>query len=79
MNNRGMASRGVRHGESFESLIWIKVSIPYFSYGHGHNHIRREQSMTGGETWFLIGVIAAFVAFSAMLAYSQITSGGPKP
>ncbi len=26
--------------------------------------------MTGGETLFLIGVIVAFVAFSAMLAYS---------
>jgi len=25
----------------------------------------------------LIGVIAAFVAFSAMLGYAQITSGGP--
>lgn len=34
--------------------------------------------MTGGETVYLIGVIAAFVAFSAMLAYSQITSGRPK-
>ncbi len=34
--------------------------------------------MTGGETVFLIGVIVAFVAFSAVLAYSQITSGGPK-
>ncbi len=34
--------------------------------------------MTGGETLFLIGVIVAFVAFSAMLAYSQITTRGPK-
>jgi hypothetical protein len=34
--------------------------------------------MTGGETVFLIGVIVAFVAFSAMLAYAQITSGRPK-
>ncbi len=34
--------------------------------------------MTGGETVFLIGVIVAFVAFSAMLAYAQITSSRPK-
>ncbi len=34
--------------------------------------------MTGGEMLFLIGVIVAFVAFSAMLAYAQITSGRPK-
>ncbi len=34
--------------------------------------------MTGGETVFLIGVIVAFVAFSAVLAYSQMNSGGPK-
>ena len=34
--------------------------------------------MTGGEVVFLIGVIAAFVGFSAMLAYSQIHSPGPK-
>jgi hypothetical protein len=34
--------------------------------------------MTGGETLFLIVVIVVFVAFSAMLAYSQITSGRPK-
>lgn len=34
--------------------------------------------MTGGETVFLIGVIVAFVAFSAMLAYAQITSGRPE-
>jgi len=34
--------------------------------------------MTGGETVFLIGVIVAFVAFSAVLAYSQMTSGAPK-
>jgi hypothetical protein len=39
--------------------------------------------MTGGETVFLIGVIVAFVAFSAVLAYSQLaysqtTSGKPK-
>ncbi len=34
--------------------------------------------MTGGETVFLIGVIAAFVAFSAGLAYAQITSDRPK-
>ena len=32
--------------------------------------------MTEGETLYLIGVIVAFVAFSAMLAYSQMTSGG---
>ena len=32
--------------------------------------------MTGGETLFLIGVIVVFVVFSAVLAYSQITSGG---
>ena len=35
--------------------------------------------MTGGETLFLIGVIAAFVAFCAMLAYSQVTTRRPKP
>ncbi len=34
--------------------------------------------MTGGETAFLIGVIVAFAAFSAVLAYAQITSGRPK-
>ncbi len=34
--------------------------------------------MTGGETVFLIGVIVAFVAFSAVLAYSQMTWGGRK-
>jgi hypothetical protein len=34
--------------------------------------------MTGGEVVFLAGVIAAFVAFSAVLAYSQIKSGRPK-
>ncbi len=34
--------------------------------------------MTGGEAVFLIGVIVAFVAFSAMLAYSQLTSARPK-
>ena len=34
--------------------------------------------MTEGETLYLIGVIAAFVAFSAMLACAQITSGRPK-
>ncbi len=34
--------------------------------------------MTEGETLYLIGVIVAFVAFSAMLAYAQITSGRPK-
>lgn len=34
--------------------------------------------MTGGETVYLIGVIVAFVAFSAVLAYSQLTSGEPK-
>ena len=33
--------------------------------------------MTGGEMLYSIGVIAASVAFSAMLAYSQMTSGGP--
>jgi hypothetical protein len=32
--------------------------------------------MTDGETLILIGVIAFFVVFSAVLAYSQITSGG---
>ena len=74
-----MASRGVRHGESFGSLIQINVSIPHYSYGYGHNNIRGEQSMTGGETLFLIGVIAAFVAFGAMLAYSQVTTRRPKP
>ncbi len=30
--------------------------------------------MTGGETVFLIGVIVAFVAFSAVLVYAQMTS-----
>ena len=30
--------------------------------------------MTDGETLFLIGVIAFFVVFSTVLAYSQITS-----
>ncbi len=34
--------------------------------------------MTGGETVFLIGVIVAFVAFSLVLAYAQITSDKPK-
>ena len=34
--------------------------------------------MGGGETLYLIGVIAAFVAFSTMLAYAQIPSGRPK-
>ncbi len=34
--------------------------------------------MTGIETIFLIGVIAAFVAFSAGLAYAQISSNRPK-
>ncbi len=34
--------------------------------------------MTGGETVFVICVVVAFVAFSAVLAYSQITAGGPK-
>lgn len=33
--------------------------------------------MTSGETLFLIGVIVAFVVFSAMLAYSSMTSHGP--
>ena len=33
--------------------------------------------MTSGETFFLIGVIVAFVVFSAMLAYSSMTSHGP--
>ncbi len=32
--------------------------------------------MTDGEALCLIGVIALFVVFSAVLAYSQITSGG---
>ncbi len=31
--------------------------------------------MTEGETLYLFGVIVAFDAFSAMLAYSQVTSG----
>ena len=34
--------------------------------------------MSEGETLYLIGVIAAFVAFSAMLADAQSTSGRPK-
>jgi hypothetical protein len=35
--------------------------------------------MTSGETVFLIGVLLAFGAFSAVLAYSSITaSGSPK-
>ncbi len=34
--------------------------------------------MTGGETVFLIGVIVAFVAFSVVLLYAQMTSGKPK-
>jgi len=34
--------------------------------------------MTDGETFYLIGVIVAFVAFSAMLAYSSKSSPGPK-
>jgi len=34
--------------------------------------------MTVGETIYLIGVIVAFVAFTAMLAYSSKTSAGPK-
>ena len=33
--------------------------------------------MTSGETLFLVGVIAAFIVFSAMLAYSSFTSHGP--
>ena len=32
--------------------------------------------MTDGEALYLIGVITAFVVFGAVLAYSQITSGG---
>ena len=32
--------------------------------------------MTGPETVFLFGVIAAFVVFSATLAWSAKTSGG---
>ena len=32
--------------------------------------------MTDGEALYLIGVIALFVVFGAVLAYSQITSGG---
>ena len=32
--------------------------------------------MTGGETVFLLGVLVAFVAFSATLAWSSMTSGG---
>ncbi len=32
--------------------------------------------MTDGEALYLIGVIALFVVFSAVLAYSQITSRG---
>ncbi|MFQ5776131.1 MAG: hypothetical protein ACE5GS_16555 [Kiloniellaceae bacterium] len=34
--------------------------------------------MTTGETYYLIGVIVAFIAFSAVLAYSSIDSGGAK-
>jgi cbb3-type cytochrome oxidase subunit 3 len=34
--------------------------------------------MTDGEVLYLIGVIALFAVFIAVLAYSQITSGGPK-
>ncbi len=34
--------------------------------------------MTEGETLYLIGVIVAFVAFSAMLAWAQRTSDRPK-
>jgi len=34
--------------------------------------------MTDGEVLYLIGVIAAFVAFTLMLAYSSMTSPGPK-
>ena len=32
--------------------------------------------MTGGEMAFLLGVIAAFAAFSAVLAWASMTSGG---
>ena len=32
--------------------------------------------MTGGETVFLLGVVVAFAAFSATLAWAQMTSGG---
>jgi hypothetical protein len=60
-------------------LIWIKGAIPRLFYGYSHNNSRGEKSMTGGETVFLIGVIVAFVAFSAVLAYSHIMPGGPKP
>ncbi len=59
-------------------MIYIKVAMSQISYGYGHNNTRGEKSMTGGETVFLICVVVAFVAFSAMLAYSQITAGGPK-
>lgn len=34
--------------------------------------------MTDGETLYLIGVIVAFIAFSAMLAYSSMTAPRPK-
>ena len=34
--------------------------------------------MTEGEAIYLAGVIAAFVVFSAVLAYAQIKSGGRK-
>ncbi len=32
--------------------------------------------MTGGELAFLLGVIVAFTAFSAVLAWASATSGG---
>ncbi len=70
---------GVVNKKLRESLIQIKVAVTRLFYGYSHNNSRGEESMTGGETVFLIGVIAAFVAFSAVLAYSQIMSGGPKP
>ena len=34
--------------------------------------------MTGAETLFLIGAIAACAVFSAVLAYSHIATGGPQ-
>ena len=42
------------------------------------NAIRGGVPMTGGEAIYLAGVIAVFVAFIAVLAYSQIKSGGRK-
>jgi hypothetical protein len=54
------------------------VAISLLPYGFAHNNIRGEEWMTGGEAVFLTGVIVAVIAFSALLAYSQITCGGLK-